>query len=151
MLRERIKQSLEEAPDTPEDRTAVTLRLVLTALEERDHCARIAGKEDGLDDEEIEALIDGMIQQRREEMERCGKKAWVELAEQEAAEIEILEGLLPPKMSAEDIDAAIDQTIRKLGASKLKHAGKVMAALKKRYKGQMDFALAKRHTCERLS
>ncbi|MCF8501815.1 MAG: GatB/YqeY domain-containing protein, partial [Rhodospirillum sp.] len=66
----------------------------------------------------------------------------LELAEQEANEITVIERFLPAQMAEADLAAAVDATIADLGAEGLKDMGRVMAALKERYAGQMDFGKA---------
>ncbi|MCB1972091.1 MAG: GatB/YqeY domain-containing protein [Geminicoccaceae bacterium] len=151
MLRSRLSEALREAAESGDERAHSTLRLVLAALKERDTCARLAGVEDGLDDAQIRELIVDMINQRKEQIERCESKARLDLAEQEAEEIGVLEHFIPAQMSVEEMDAAVSEVISDLGASRLKDMGRVMAALHERYEGQMDFALAKRQTCRLLS
>lgn len=150
MLRERLHAALKDATENGEQRSVSTLRLILAALRERDHCAREAGAAEGLSDREIRAMLQDMVGQRRREIQRCESCARVDLAEQEAEEIGIIEQFLPPPMSPIEIATAVDACIRAVGASKLKDTGKVIAALKERYNGQMDFACAKRLVCERL-
>jgi hypothetical protein len=142
--------ALKDAIDSGERRAAGTLRLIIAALKERDHCAREAGAADGISDAEIVAMLRDMIEQRRLEIPRCEKSARVDIAEQEASEIAIIEQFLPQPMSEGQIAGAVDTAIRELGASRLKDCGRVIAALKERYNGQMDFACAKRLVCERL-
>jgi uncharacterized protein YqeY len=91
-----------------------------------------------------------MVAQRRREIVRCEACARVDVAEQEAEEIGVIEQFLPPRMSQAEIDSAVETAIKDVGATKLKDTGKVIAALKQRYNGQMDFACAKRLLCERL-
>ncbi|MFO1068613.1 MAG: GatB/YqeY domain-containing protein [Geminicoccaceae bacterium] len=151
MLRERLSGALKDAIDAHEPRAAGTLRLILAALKERDHCAREAGMTEGLSDTEIVAMLRDMIEQRREDIARCEEAARVDQAEQEAEEIAIIEQFLPPRMSERQVAGAIEQTMRELGATRLKDTGRVIAALKARYNGQMDFAVAKRLLCQRLN
>jgi uncharacterized protein YqeY len=95
-------------------------------------------------------MLRDMIAQRREEIVRCEACARVDVAEQEAEEIAIIEQFLPPRMSDAEISSAVSAAIKDLGASRLKDTGRVIAALKQRYNGQMDFTRAKRILCERL-
>ena len=150
MLRDRLNAAYKDASETGEQRMAATLRLILAALRERDLCAREAGLSDGLSDDEIRAMLRRMVEQRRSEITRCEACARVDLAQQEAEEIGIIEQFLPPKMSQAEIASAVETAIQTLGATKLKDTGKVIAALKERYNGQMDFICAKRLLCERL-
>lgn len=150
MLRERLNAALKDAVAAGEQRAAATLRLILAAIRERDRVAREAGAAEGLDEAEIVVMLQDMVAQRRQEIARCEACARVDRAEQEAEEIRVIEPFLPPKMSQDEIRAAVEAAIEALGATRLKDTGKVIAALKERYGGRMDFACAKRLLCERL-
>ncbi|MEK0085272.1 GatB/YqeY domain-containing protein [Benzoatithermus flavus] len=150
MLRERLNAALKEAVAAGEQRAAATLRLILAAIRERDRVAREAGAAEGLDEAGIVAMLQDMVAQRRQEIIRCEACARVDRAEQEAEEIRVIEPFLPPRMSQDEIRAAVEAAIEALGATRLKDTGKVIAALKERYGGRMDFACAKRLLCERL-
>jgi uncharacterized protein YqeY len=150
LLRERLSGALKGAIDGGDERAACMLRLVLAALKERDHCARQSAAAEGISDGEIVAMLRDMVEQRRSDIPRCEETARVDQAQQETEEIAILERFLPPRMSDGQTASAVDDTIRELGATKLKDAGRVIAALKDRYNGQMDFGTAKRLLCQRL-
>ena len=139
--------ALRGADDTT---SAATLRLVLAALKERDHCAREAGVAEELDDAAIEAMLRDMVAQRETDIARCEETARLDDAQQEAAEIEVLQQFLPQRMSDDEIDAAVDEMIDEVEARRLKDTGRVIAALKERYYGEMDFARAKRLVCQKL-
>ena len=146
-LRDRLASALRTAADS---NSAATLRLVLAALKERDHCAREAGVAEELDDAAIEAMLRDMVAQREIDIARCEETARLDDAEQEAAEIEVLQQFLPQRMSDDEIDAAVDEMIGEVDARRLKDTGRVIAALKERYYGEMDFARAKRLVCQKL-
>jgi uncharacterized protein len=150
VIRERLNAALKDAAETGEPRALATLRLILAAVRERDHCAREAGSAEGLSDGEIRAMLQDMVAQRRGEITRCEACARIDLAQQEAEEIGVIEQFLPSRMSEKEIAHAVDTAIMALGAAKLKDTGKVIAALKRQYDGQMDFACAKRFVCQRL-
>lgn len=142
MLRERLNKALKKSMLAKEQRATATLRLILAALKDRDIAARAKGRTDGIGDDEILAMLQTMIKQRRESIEMYNKGGRTELADQEAEEIAIIEDFLPEQMDDAAIEAAIRQTIDEVGASGLKEMGKVMAALREQYAGQMDFAKA---------
>jgi uncharacterized protein YqeY len=150
MLRERLNAALKHAMESGEQREVATLRLIQAALRERDHCAREAGSGESLTDLDIRAMLRDMIEQRWQEIARCECCARVDLAEQEAQEIGIIERFLPPRMSEAEISMAVEAAIADIGAKRLKDTGKVIAALKERYNDRMDFACAKRLLCQRL-
>ena len=147
-LRTRLAQALKTAPDGD---GSATLRLVMAAVKERDHCARQAGVAEELDDAAIEAMLRDMVAQREVDIARCEEAARLDDAEQEQSEIEVLEQFLPQRMSDNEVDAAVDEMIGKVGAERLKDTGRVIAALKERYYGEMDFARAKRRVCQKLA
>ena len=126
------------------------VRLIQVALKERDQKARSEGSPEGLSDEELRALLEAMIAQRRECIERYEASGQLELAEREAREIEVIERFLPPKLDEQACAQAVREVIAEVGAQKLKDTGKVMSELKHRYPGQMDFAKARRMICQQL-
>lgn len=150
MLRERIETALREAAEKGDRRTAATLRLVLTALDEREEAAREQGAAGELEDREIEDLLRTMIEQRRTDIGRCEAEARLEDAAREAEEIAVLERFLPPAMDERALRQAVEEAIRETGASSIRDAGKVMALLKERYDGQLDPLRAKKLVCELL-
>ena len=142
MLRERLNEELKKAMLAKEQRATATLRLILAALKDRDIATRAKGQTDGIGDDEILSMLQTMIKQRRESIEMYRKGGRDELAQREAEEIEVIESFLPEQMDDAATEAAIRQTIESVGASGLKEMGKVMAALREEYAGQMDFAKA---------
>lgn len=151
VLRERLQAALKDATSRTDERAAATLRLVLAAVRERDLSARADGSAQSIGDAEIEALLREMVAQRTEEIARCETQARLDLAEQESEEIRLLESFLPPKLGEPETRAAVEEAIRAVGAVKLKDTGRVIAWLKQRHNGRMDFALARRLLCARLS
>ena len=83
-----------------------------------------------------------MIKQRRESLKMYAEAGRTELAEQEEAEISIIEEYLPKQMSEDEVAAAVSAVVKELGAASLKDMGRTMAALKERYAGKMDFGKA---------
>ena len=151
LLRNELAQALKDAADKGDERTVSTLRLVLTAINERDHCARDGGHVSGIDRDAIIDMLKEMVAQRRAEIDRCESGARLDVAEQEAEEIEVLERFLPVQMSREEITEAVESAIADMDAHKLKDMGPVLSALKERYDGTLDVALARQILCDRLS
>ena len=140
-MRETITAALKHATKAQDKRRISTLRLMSAAVKDRDIAARTAGKGQATDAELLE-LFAKMIKQR-EELEKIYADAGRgELAQQEAEEIVIIREFLPKQLSGQEMEAAIADAIAKAGASSVKDMGKVMAELKARYAGQMDFARA---------
>ncbi len=149
MVREQLKTTLTTAMKAGEKRRVATLRLILAAIKDRDIAARSEGKGDGGDsdtggvsDEEILAILQKMIKQRRESTTLYQEGGRMELAEQEEEEIAIIEEFLPEQIGADELAAAVAAVVAETGATSLKDMGGVMAQLKARYAGRMDFAQA---------
>jgi uncharacterized protein len=141
VLRDDINNALKEAMKGGEKRRISTLRLVNSAVKNADIEARGHGK-GPLSDEELLSLLQKMIKQRHESIELYEKGGRAELAAQEREEIAIIASYLPQQMSEAEARAAIDAAVAETGAGGMKDMGKVMAALKARHAGKMDFAKA---------
>lgn len=141
-MRSRISNALKEAMKDGDPVRVSTLRLMLAALKDREIAARQDDGPDELAEAEVYALFSRMVRQREESRRTYEQAARMELAEREGREAEIIAEFLPRKLSAEEITAAVAQAIEETGASSIREMGKVMAALKSRYTGQMDFAAA---------
>jgi uncharacterized protein YqeY len=141
-LREEINDSLKEAMKAKDQKRVGTLRLVNAALKDRDIAARTETSRELLGDDEILSLLAKMIKQREDSIlaYEAGKRP--ELADAERAEIAVIREFMPKQMSADDAKAAIAKVIADLGATSIKDMGKVMATLKERFAGQMDFSKA---------
>ena len=138
MLRDDINNALKDAMKARDERRVSTLRLINSSLKNADIEAR--GQNKGpLGDDELLALLAKMIKQRQESIELYEKGGRAELAQQERDEIAIIAAYLPKKMSDAEVRTAITQAIAESGASSMKDMGKVIAALKGRYAGRMDF------------
>ncbi|QCN94675.1 GatB/YqeY domain-containing protein [Azospirillum argentinense] len=140
MLRTRLNEALKQAMLAKNQRAVSTVRLILAALKDRDIAARSRGVTDGIDEAEILSMLQTMIKQRGESIKLYEQGGRLELAEQEREEITIIEGFLPKQMSEEEVTAAVKTVVDEIGATCIKDMGKVMAELKTRYAGQMDFA-----------
>jgi uncharacterized protein YqeY len=140
MLREQITEAVKDAMRNREAETVSTLRMILAGIKDKDIAARPSGNANGIGDPEVLALLQSMVKQRRESINlyRQGNRA--DLVAKEEGEIAVIERFLPKQMDAAETDAAITAAIAEAGASSIKDMGKVMAALKAKYTGQMDFS-----------
>lgn len=138
-LRTRISDALKQAMrDKAADRLS-TLRLVNAAIKDKDIAARATGNDDGVDDEEVLAILSKMAKQRLESARAYEEGGRLDLADRERAEIVVIEEFLPKQLSEDEAAAAVDAAIAEIGASSIRDMGKVMAILKGKYTGQMDF------------
>jgi hypothetical protein len=141
MMREKINDDLKTAMKAGEKDRVGTLRLINAAIKSADIDARPSGK-DKVDEAGVLAVLTKMIKQRRDSIEQFVAGGRQELADKEAAEIKVIEAYLPKQMDVAEAKAAIAAVIKEVGAASQKDMGKVMAALKTRYAGQMDFGKA---------
>jgi uncharacterized protein YqeY len=140
-MRGKITDALKTALKSGEKQRASTLRMVNAAIQDRDIANRGSGK-GAAGDEEILQILTKMVKQRQESAKAFEDGKRPELAAQENAEIAILKEFLPSQMDESAAKAAIGQAIRDTGAAGARDMGKVMAELKAKYAGQMDFGKA---------
>jgi uncharacterized protein YqeY len=145
-MRERLKAEITAALKARDRPRLSALRMISAALTERD----LAGKEP-IPEPEVTTLLRKLIRQRREAHAIYLKAGRVEQAEQEEREIAVIEEFLPQQLSGAELKEQIARLIGELGAAGPKEIGKVMAALKERYQGRIDFAQASRLVKELLS
>jgi uncharacterized protein len=141
-LRERINDQLKEAMKAKDQKRVNTLRLVNAALKDKDIAARTETSRELLGDDEILSLLAKMIKQREDSITAYDAGNRPELAAAEKAEIAVIREFMPQQMGADETKAGIASVIADVGAASIKDMGKVMAALKERYAGQMDFGKA---------
>ncbi len=139
-MRDRLMQAVKDAMKGGEKSRLSTLRMVQAKIKDADIAARPAREK--IADAEIIDLLAKMVKQRRESITLYVQGGRQELADQETAEIVVIEGFMPKQLGESEITAAIAGIITETGASSIKDMGKVMAALKDKYAGQMDFAKA---------
>lgn len=139
-MRERFDQALKEALREKDPRAVSTIRLILAALKDREISAR--EQHQTLTEEDVLKLLQSMVKQRRESIRMYEEGGRLELADQERAEIAIIERFLPPQLSEYEIIQVVNEVIAELDADCLKDMGRVMTELRGRFAGQMDFAKA---------
>ena len=118
-----------------------TLRMIMAKLKDADIAARPKGVE-AIPDEEVIAMLRGMVKSRRESVELYIKGNRPELAAKEEEEIAVIEGFLPKQMDEAALSAAVDAAIAETGAASVKDMGKVMAVLKAKFAATLDMARA---------
>ena len=150
-LRTQLNDAMKEAMKAKDAKRLATVRLVLAALKDKDIAARSETSRDLLGDDEILGLMAKMIKQREESAAVYRQGGRPELAENEEAEIVIIRGFMPAQMDDAAMKDAVKTVITETGAASIKDMGKVMAVLKERYAGQMDFSKASAATKDALS
>ena len=139
-MREKITQDLKDAMKAGERAKVDALRLINAALKDKDIEARGAGKT--LTEDDLLALLQKMIKSRQESLEIYEKAGRAYLADKEKGEIAVISAYLPQQLSAAEVAEAVTAAIAEVGAASIKDMGKVVATLKAKYTGRMDFAKA---------
>ncbi len=139
-MREKITQDLKDAMKAGERAKVDALRLINAALKDKDIEARGAGKT--LSEDDILALLQKMIKSRQESVDIYEKAGRNELADKEKGEIAVISAYLPQQLSEAEVAEAVKAAIAEVGAASIKDMGKVVAALKAKFTGRMDFAKA---------
>ncbi len=141
-LRERIQADTKTAMKEKDSARLSTLRLISAAIKDREIAARTENTEHpGLTEGDLIAILSRMVKQRQESARAYEEGGRLELAAKEEVEIEIIQGYLPRQLDEDEIRAAIAKVIDDLGATSVRDMGRVMAELRGRYAGQMDFGI----------
>lgn len=127
-----------------------TLRMILAKLKDVDIAARPKGME-RVPDEDVVAMLRGMVKSRRESVELYRQGGRQDLVDKEQTEIAVIEGFLPQQMDDAALAAAVEQAVEETGAAGMKDMGRVMAALKARHAATLDMARAGTLVRARLS
>ncbi len=146
-MRDEISRAIKDAMKSGDKRRLATLRLMSAAIKDRDIAAQVdsAGQPSGRDkisETELLQLLQKMVKQRRDAAETYRQGGRPDLADQELAEIVVIDEFLPRQMDEVEMRTAVESVVRELGCAGLKDMGRAMAVLKERYSGRMDFAKA---------
>ena len=145
-LQNEISAALKDAMRTKDEAKLASLRLVLTAIKNREKEVRRS-----LEDQEVISLISTQIKQRKESIDHYRKAGREDLVKAEESELQILEGYMPEQLSAEEMSEALDEVIAEVGAVSLKDMGKVMKAAMAKLAGRADGRANNEMVKEKLS
>ncbi|ADU38230.1 uncharacterized protein YqeY [Variovorax boronicumulans] len=132
-LKEQITEDMKTAMRAKDSERLATIRLLLAAMKQKEVDERVE-----LDDAMVVAIVDKMVKQRKDSIAAFTTGGRPDLADKEAAEIKVIEGYLPQRMSAEETTAAVKAIVAELGASGPGDMGKVMGVVKTRLAGKAD-------------
>ncbi|HEY4343899.1 MAG TPA: GatB/YqeY domain-containing protein [Parvibaculum sp.] len=141
-LRDQIMQAMKDAMKSGDKLRLSTVRLMQSAIKDKDIASRTDGRNDGVSDADILEVFTKMVKQRRESADLYEKGGRADLVAQERGEIAVIEEFMPKQLGDAETKAAVEAVVVELGATSVKDMGKVMAALKTKYAGQMDFGKA---------
>lgn len=138
-MRERVNAALKQAMKDKAVARLSTLRLINAAVKDMEIARRGTGEDVQVSDDDVLGILGKMVKQRQESARAYEEGGRLDLAEREEAEIKVIGEFLPKQLDEAEILKAIDSAVAETGASSIRDMGKVMAALKGRYTGQMDF------------
>ena len=141
-LRDDLNTAMKDAMRAKDARRLTTVRMMLAAIKDKDISSRTDGSREGVSDDELLQVFAKMIKQREESAAVYDQGNRPELAAAEREEVAVIRGFMPQQMDEAAIKAACEKAVAETGAQGPKDMGKVMAALKGAYAGQMDFAKA---------
>ncbi|GHG95849.1 GatB/YqeY domain-containing protein [Pseudodonghicola xiamenensis] len=139
-MRTRVNEALKQAMKEKAVARLSTLRLINAAIKDKDIAARGNGEVSNICDGDVLEILGKMTKQRQESARAYEEGGRLDLAEREREEIAVIQEFLPRQLSETEVETAVKQAVSETGAASIRDMGKVMAALKARYTGQMDFA-----------
>ena len=145
-LKDRITEDMKIAMRAKDAPRLLTIRGLLAACKQREVDERIV-----LDDAAVVSIIDKLIKQRKDSITQFAAANRTDLVDKEAAELLVLEGYLPQRLSPAEIDAEVAAIVAELGASGPGDMGKVMGAVKSRLAGKADMGLVSAAVKQALS
>ncbi len=140
-IRDKLMSDTKDAMRARDAARLSTLRMMSSAIKDRDIFVRGEGGEVPVVDGDLMGLLGKMIKQRQDAAKVYVQGGRQELADKELAEVQVIEEFLPGQLDAAAVDAAVAAAIAEVGAGSIKDMGRVMAALKSKYAGQMDFGV----------
>ena len=141
-----IEQAMKDAMRAKEKERLATIRLILAEIKRIEVDERI-----DIDDARVLAVLDKMLKQRRDSIQQFEAAGRQDLADQEAAEVAVIQTFMPQQLDAAEVSAIIDEAIASTGASSMADMGKVMGILKPKLQGRADLGAASGELKKRLS
>jgi uncharacterized protein YqeY len=135
-LKDRITEDMKTAMRAKAADTLSTIRMLLAAVKQREVDERIV-----LDDAAVVAIVDKLIKQRKDSITAFQSAGRTDLVDKESAELLVLQGYLPQRLSADEVGVAVAAIVAELGASGPGDMGKVMGAVKAQLAGKAEMGL----------
>jgi uncharacterized protein len=132
-LKDRITEDMKTAMRAKDAERLGTIRFLLAAIKQREVDERIT-----LDDVQVTSVLDKLVKQRKDSITAFAQAGRTDLVDKETAEMQVLEGYLPQRLSAEDVAAQVARIVKELGAAGPGDMGKVMGAVKAQLAGKAD-------------
>lgn len=145
MLKQRLQDDTKAAMKAADKRRLAVLRLILAAVKQREVDERVE-----LDDQQVLAVLDKMVKQRRDSIAQYEQAGREDLAEQERFEVEVCQSYLPEALGDEELGELVDAAIAATGAQSVKDMGKVMNELRPKVQGRADMGEVSAQVKQRL-
>lgn len=140
-LRNKIDEDYKKSLKNKDQHKINTLRLIRSAIKDKDISFRTSENKEGINDPEILRLLIGLIKQRKDSIEQFQKAKRDDLIKNEQNEIEIIKEYLPQQKSQEDTEEIINEIITSNNLKSIKDMGKLMSIIKNDYAGEVDISL----------
>jgi uncharacterized protein len=135
-LRDRITEDMKTAMRAKDSERLGTIRFLLAAIKQREVDERIV-----LDDVQVIAVLDKLVKQRKDSISAFAQAGRTDLVDKETAEMKVLEGYLPQRLSADEVATEVARIVKELGAAGPGDMGKVMGAVKAQLAGKADMGM----------
>ena len=145
-LKDQITEDMKTAMRAKDAARLLTIRGLLAALKQKEVDERVV-----LTDADVIAIVDKLIKQRKDSIVQFTTGGRTDLVDKEAAELQVLEGYLPQRMSADEIAAEVARIVASVGATGPGDMGKVMGAVKAQLAGKADMGLVSAAVKQALS
>ena len=140
-LRQKIEENYKKALKSRKELEVHTLRLIKSAIKDKDIAIRTEGKKN-LSDQDLLTVFQTLIKQRKESLEMYKKANRDNLVKKELDEINIIKSFLPYQLDEDEISEVIKNIIQNHNLNSLRDMGTIMGILKNKYSGQIDLSLA---------
>ena len=137
-LREQLQEQIKEAMRARAAERLSGLRLISGAIKDREIALRAEGGAE-VSEADMLAILGKMVKQRQESVRMYIEGGRLDLADKERNEIKVIGEFLPRQLTGDEVSAAIAAAVAEVGATSVKDMGRVMAVLKGKFTGQMDF------------
>jgi uncharacterized protein len=135
-LKDQITEDMKTAMRAKDSARLGTIRLLLAAIKQKEVDERIS-----LDDAQVVGVLDKLVKQRKDSIAAFAQAGRTDLVEKETAEMQVLEGYLPQRLSADDVAAEVRRIVAEVGAAGPGDMGKVMASAKAQLAGKADMGM----------
>ncbi|MDA9628896.1 GatB/YqeY domain-containing protein [Pelagibacteraceae bacterium] len=140
-LRNKIDEDYKQSIKNKDQKKTDTLRLIRSAIKDKDISSRTSENKDGINDSEILSLLLNLIKQRNDSIEQFQKAKRDDLIKNEKSEIEVIKDYLPQQKTQEEIEKIINKIISSNNLESIKDMGKLISIIKNDYAGEVDMGL----------